>query len=230
MITIPWTVDADALLDEIEEFLTGRRHGSADRVLTTVLFTDIVDSTQRAPGWVTRRGGASSDAHDQIVRGQLGRFGGREVNTTGDGFVARVRQSPTSAVRCAHGDRRCRIGGWVQAASGCPHRRVRTAGRRSRRSRGPHRGACRGAGRRPTRCSSHGPCATWSRAPAWSWNPRRARLEGPRPAVGAVRRSALSSAPAARTLCVRARRRRRDRELLDTVCSHGGPGVEAASL
>jgi class 3 adenylate cyclase len=97
---MPWVGDADALLDEIEEFLTGRRHGSADRVLTTVLFTDIVDSTLRAAtlGDVAWR--SELDAHDALVRVQLGRFGGREVNTTGDGFVATF-DAPTAAVRCA---------------------------------------------------------------------------------------------------------------------------------
>jgi class 3 adenylate cyclase len=97
---LPWTADADGLLDEIEEFLTGQRHGSADRVLTTVLFTDIVDSTQRASmlGDLAWRG--ELDAHDAIVRAQLGRFGGREVNTTGDGFVA-MFDAPTAAVQGA---------------------------------------------------------------------------------------------------------------------------------
>jgi class 3 adenylate cyclase len=97
---LPWGRDSDTLLDEIEEFLTGRRHGSADRVLTTVLVTDIVDSTKRAAslGDDTWRG--VLDAHDALVRVQLGRFGGREVNTTGDGFVASF-DAPTAAVRCA---------------------------------------------------------------------------------------------------------------------------------
>jgi class 3 adenylate cyclase len=88
------------LLDEIEEFLTGTRHGSADRVLTTVLFTDIVNSTTLAAevGDVAWRN--QLDAHDAIVRAQISRFGGREVNTTGDGFVA-MFDAPTSAVRGA---------------------------------------------------------------------------------------------------------------------------------
>ena len=97
---VPWTSDADVLLDEIEEFLTGTRHGSADRVLTTVLFTDIVNSTTLAAevGDVAWRN--QLDAHDAIVRAQISRFGGREVNTTGDGFVA-MFDAPTSAVRAA---------------------------------------------------------------------------------------------------------------------------------
>jgi class 3 adenylate cyclase len=80
--------------------LTGRRHDAADRVLTTVLFTDIVDSTVRAAALGDAAWRAELDVHDALVRTQLGRFGGREVNTTGDGFVATFR-SPTTAVQCA---------------------------------------------------------------------------------------------------------------------------------
>ena len=97
---ITWSADQDPLLDEIEEFLTGHRHGSADRVLTTVLFTDIVDSTQRAAGMGDSAWRGELDAHDAIVRAELDRFGGREVNTTGDGFVAAF-DVPTAAVRGA---------------------------------------------------------------------------------------------------------------------------------
>ncbi|MET1002958.1 MAG: adenylate/guanylate cyclase domain-containing protein [Acidimicrobiia bacterium] len=92
--------DADQLLDEVEEFLTGQRHGSADRVLATVLFTDIVDSTARAATLGDSGWRSELDAHDALVRAQLGRFGGREVNTTGDGFVATFT-APTDAIRCA---------------------------------------------------------------------------------------------------------------------------------
>jgi class 3 adenylate cyclase len=97
---VPWTASSDAVLDEVEEFLTGHRHGSADRVLTTVLFTDLVDSTRHAAELGDAAWRRELDAHDAIVRSQLGRFGGREVNTTGDGFVATF-DAPTSAVRAA---------------------------------------------------------------------------------------------------------------------------------
>jgi pimeloyl-ACP methyl ester carboxylesterase len=97
---LPFAGDADALLDEVEEFVTGRRSGSADRVLATVLFTDIVDSTRRATELGDAAWRAELDGHDAIVRTQLGRFGGREVNTTGDGFVAAF-DIPTSALACA---------------------------------------------------------------------------------------------------------------------------------
>jgi class 3 adenylate cyclase len=97
---LPWTGDADTLLDEIEEFLTGQRHGSADRVLTTVLFTDIVGSTAHAGRLGDEAWRRELDTHDSIVRAQLGRLGGREVNTTGDGFLASF-DTPTAAVRAA---------------------------------------------------------------------------------------------------------------------------------
>jgi class 3 adenylate cyclase len=86
---------------EIAEFLTGHRAEVADdRVLATVLFTDIVDSTRRAAEMGDRNWHALLDAHDAVVRAQLARFRGREVNTAGDGFLA-MFDGPQRAVRCA---------------------------------------------------------------------------------------------------------------------------------
>jgi class 3 adenylate cyclase len=86
---------------EIAEFLTGERADVADdRVLATVLFTDIVDSTRRAAEMGDRDWHALLDAHDAIVRAQLARFRGREVNTSGDGFLA-MFDGPQRAIRCA---------------------------------------------------------------------------------------------------------------------------------
>jgi class 3 adenylate cyclase len=86
---------------EIAQFLTGHRAEVADdRVLATVLFTDIVDSTRRAAEMGDRDWHALLDAHDIIVRLQLGRFRGREVNTSGDGFLA-MFDGPQRAIRCA---------------------------------------------------------------------------------------------------------------------------------
>jgi class 3 adenylate cyclase/pimeloyl-ACP methyl ester carboxylesterase len=86
---------------EIYEFLTGHQAEVADdRVLATVLFTDIVDSTRRAAKMGDRDWRALLDAHDVIVRAQLGRFRGREVNTSGDGFLA-MFDGPQRAIRCA---------------------------------------------------------------------------------------------------------------------------------
>lgn len=96
-----FTGDADALLDEIEEFLTGVRPVPAvERVLATVLFTDIVDSTKRAVELGDERWKELLGRHDAQVRRQLERFHGREVNTTGDGFLARF-DGPARAIRCA---------------------------------------------------------------------------------------------------------------------------------
>jgi class 3 adenylate cyclase len=94
----PWGDLVDPVVDEIEDFLTGQRPGTVDRVLATVLFTDIVDSTGRAAALGDRAWRALLDEHDAIVRRELGRYGGREVNTTGDGFVGAF-DSPTQAVR-----------------------------------------------------------------------------------------------------------------------------------
>jgi class 3 adenylate cyclase len=71
-----------------------------DRILTTVMFTDIVDSTRVAAEMGDQRWRAVLDSHDRLVRDQLRRFRGEEVNTTGDGFVARF-DGPARAVRCA---------------------------------------------------------------------------------------------------------------------------------
>jgi class 3 adenylate cyclase len=97
----PIAGDADALLDEIEEFLTGRRHVRApDRVLATVMFTDIVDSTSRAAAMGDRRWTRLLEDHYELVRRQLPRFGGHEVKTIGDGLLA-IFDGPARAVRCA---------------------------------------------------------------------------------------------------------------------------------
>jgi class 3 adenylate cyclase len=90
-------------LDAIEEFLTGRRHEDEiqiDRVLKTVLFTDIVGSTERAVTEGDRKWRGLLDAHDDAIRRQLGRFRGEEVKTTGDGFLAAF-DGPGRAIECA---------------------------------------------------------------------------------------------------------------------------------
>jgi class 3 adenylate cyclase len=93
----PWR----SSFQEIAEFITGHRADVADdRVLATVLFTDIVDSTRRAAEMGDRDWHALLDAHDAVVRSQLARFRGREVNTSGDGFLARF-DGPQRAIRCA---------------------------------------------------------------------------------------------------------------------------------
>jgi class 3 adenylate cyclase/pimeloyl-ACP methyl ester carboxylesterase len=90
-----------ALVDEVAEFLTGQRPMvKTDRILTTVLVTDIVRSTELAASIGDQRWHTLLDRHDRTVRDQLRRFRGREINTTGDGFIASF-DGPARAVRCA---------------------------------------------------------------------------------------------------------------------------------
>ena len=96
-----WATDASPVADEIEEFLTGTHAESEpDRVLATVLFTDIVDSTGRAEEMGDRAWRVLLDQHDRIVRSEIGRFRGQEIKTLGDGFLATF-DGPARAVRCA---------------------------------------------------------------------------------------------------------------------------------
>jgi len=96
-----WATDASPVADEIEEFLTGTHADSEpDRVLATVLFTDIVDSTRRAEEMGDRAWRVLLDRHDRIVRGEILHFRGREIKTLGDGFLATF-DGPARGVRCA---------------------------------------------------------------------------------------------------------------------------------
>ena len=93
--------DSDAIIDEIEEFLTGARQVRApDRVLATVMFTDIVDSTRRASEMGDRRWRELLERHDELVRRKLEYWSGREIKTTGDGFLATF-DGPARAIQCA---------------------------------------------------------------------------------------------------------------------------------
>jgi pimeloyl-ACP methyl ester carboxylesterase len=96
-----WAGDVDAVVDEVEEFLTGTRPVHAtDRVLATVLFTDIVGSTERVAELGDRDWAGVLAEHHVIVRRELERFRGREVDTAGDGFLATF-DGPARAIRCA---------------------------------------------------------------------------------------------------------------------------------
>jgi class 3 adenylate cyclase len=98
---LPWVGDADRVLGEIEEFLTGVRSvPEQHRMLATVLFTDIVGSTRRASEIGDAAWADLLQAHHEIVREQIRRHGGREVNTAGDGFLATF-DGPARAIRCA---------------------------------------------------------------------------------------------------------------------------------
>jgi class 3 adenylate cyclase len=97
----PFAGDSDALLDEVEEFLTGsRRAREPDRVLATVLFTDIVGSTERAAELGDRRWKTLLDDHHRLVRAELARSRGKEVRISGDGFLATF-DGPARAIRAA---------------------------------------------------------------------------------------------------------------------------------
>ncbi len=98
---LPFFGDQDAILDELEEFFTGVRPAArSNRVLATVVFTDIVGSTQRAALLGDGRWRDLLEAHRSIVRRELSHFHGREIDVTGDGFLA-VFDGPARAVRCA---------------------------------------------------------------------------------------------------------------------------------
>ena len=101
----PWTGDwkgeCEPLIDDIEEFLTGeRRAPEPDRVLATVMFTDIVGSTEHAARIGDERWRELLARHDELVRAELKRWRGQEVKTVGDGFLATF-DDPARAVRCA---------------------------------------------------------------------------------------------------------------------------------
>ncbi len=101
---MPWVGDQDAILDELQEFLTGDRPArEPDRILATVLVTDIVGSTRHAARLGDRAWSDLLARHHEIVRSELERFRGREVDTAGDGFLATF-DGPARAVGCA-----CRI-------------------------------------------------------------------------------------------------------------------------
>jgi class 3 adenylate cyclase len=94
-------IDGDDILDEIQEFLTGVREPAApERMLATVLFTDIVGSTDRARELGDRRWRDLLERHNEIVRRDLERFRGLEIDTAGDGFFATF-DGPARAIRCA---------------------------------------------------------------------------------------------------------------------------------
>jgi pimeloyl-ACP methyl ester carboxylesterase len=97
----PWISDPDDVVDEVEMFLTGERQDrEPDRMLATVLFTDIVGSTERASELGDRRWIDLLQRHHAVVRRQLDRFNGREIDTAGDGFLATF-DGPARGIRCA---------------------------------------------------------------------------------------------------------------------------------
>jgi hypothetical protein len=118
----------DEALAEIETFITGvRLPPRVERVLATVLFTDIVGSTEKAVALGDRRWRDLLEAHHRVVRRALDQFQGREINTAGDGFLA-MFDGPGRAIACLH-HRRVGERSGARGPSGGAHGRVRTGGR-----------------------------------------------------------------------------------------------------
>ena len=121
---LPWAGDQDSLLGEVEEFLTGVRRGpEPDRVLATILFTDIAGSTAVAARIGDRGWRDLLQRHNALVRRQLERFRGREMDTAGDGFFASF-DGPARAIRCARAISESVTAHWLDCQSGCSHGRV----------------------------------------------------------------------------------------------------------
>jgi class 3 adenylate cyclase len=98
---VPWYEGVDEWLGEVQEFLTGTRAvAEPERILATVLFTDIVDSTRTAVELGDQRWRELLERHQRVVREAIARFQGREVKSTGDGFLATF-DGPARAIRCA---------------------------------------------------------------------------------------------------------------------------------
>jgi pimeloyl-ACP methyl ester carboxylesterase len=94
-------MNPDQIIDEVEEFLTGAKPAPvSERVLATVLFTDVVGSTERARELGDRAWAELLAQHHEVVRHELARFGCEEIDTAGDGFLA-LGEGPTSTIRCA---------------------------------------------------------------------------------------------------------------------------------
>ena len=163
---LPWEGDAESSLDEIERFLAGvRDEVEPDRVLATLLFTDIAGSTAKAAELGDRAWQDLLTKHRRLVRAQLARFRGREVDMAGDGVFATF-DGPARAVRCASAIARRARGARPRRAGGRAHGRDRAGERRRARGRSPHRRANRRSGRGRVRC--------WCRARSRTSSPARA--------------------------------------------------------
>ncbi len=178
----PWGADQDTVLDEVEQFLTGRRHvQDVDRVLATVLFTDIVGSTELAARLGDTAWKELLASHDERARAEIKRHRGIYVDSTGDGLLATF-DGPARAVRCAQaiGEALRPLG--MQIRAGCHTGEIELAGTAVQRDRGTYRREGCFAGRELGGVDishSEGPGGgLWARL----LGRRRARAEGcPRP-------------------------------------------------
>ena len=97
----PWLPDSDTIVAEVEDFVTGERHGGpTTRSLLAVMFTDVVESTPSAVRLGDRQWTDLLEVHDRILRKELARFGGTEIDTAGDGFLSTF-PTPSQAIQCA---------------------------------------------------------------------------------------------------------------------------------
>ncbi len=144
---LPIAGDADALLDQVEEFVTGKRHvPKSDRILATVMFTDIVGSTSLQASLGDHEWKRLVESHHRIVRRQLERYGGREQDTAGDGFYI-VFDGPARAIDCARDVMTDLAPLGVQIQGRGAHGGMRDRGRKVRRPRSVDRSAGHGTGR-----------------------------------------------------------------------------------
>ena len=158
-----WVGDSESIVNEIEEFLTGERHAvEPDRVLVTMLFTDIVASTQRAAEMGDRGWRDLLDRHNAVMQAEIDRFRGRVVKSTGDGYLATF-DGPARAIHCACAASRemRRLG--IEIRSAVHTGEVELIGRMSAASRFTPR---RGFWQKPRRmkCGPRGPSRIWSPA------------------------------------------------------------------
>ncbi len=192
---VPW-FDPDETLAEIREFLTGQREAATpDRMLATVLFTDLVGSTARAAELGDRRWRDLLEQHHASVRRELARFDGREVDTAGDGFFATF-DGPARGDPLRAGDRRRRASRSA-STSGPDCTRARSSSRTAR-SRGSPSTSARASRRRPTRarCSCRARCGTSSPAPGSRSRERERPRSRACPASGGSSPSSQTSARA----------------------------------
>ena len=144
---LPWGEGAEELIREVQAFLTGTHYApEPDRILATMLFTDIVDSTGAAAELGDQRWREVLEGHRRGVREALERFGGREVKTLGDGFLVSF-DGPARGIRCARAIVDSSGGLGIEVRGRPAHRRVRGDGGRPRRHRRSHRRAGGGARR-----------------------------------------------------------------------------------
>ena len=184
---LPWAGDWAAVLGEIEEFLTGARSApEPDRVLTTVMFTDIVGSTEQAAELGDARWRELLSAHQDAVRLELARSGGREVKTLGDGCLATL-DGPARAIRCGQAIVEAAAPRAFGCASACIPARSSWSETTSPASRSTsHHGSERS--QPAARCSFRAPSRTLS--PAWGSvrRPRYRAAQGhPRPMAAVPR-------------------------------------------